>query len=264
MKVRGECKITIIPIYKISENISVPTRTYTKQQILPLAESISHNGILQPLIVRKCTSYSYELISGKRRLQAAVMAGKTTVPCIILHCTKNQSVIYSLTENIQRNDYTYLELLQIMNDLKNRFDYSIEKLSQLFDKREFEIETLLKLNAFSSSDIIKLSKHQIPYDIASLLTEIDNVPLRSKILDKVVYEKLNFESVQRLVQSIVKPVNENIDTNKLIIKDLRIFHNSIRRVLETMKRSGLDPLESVCENDDYIRYTIRIPKRVNK
>lgn len=264
IKVRGECRIAIIPIYKISENISVPTRTYTKQQIIPLAESISHNGILQPLIVRKSTSYSYELISGKRRLQAAVMAGKKDVPCIVLHCTKNQSVIYSLTENIQRHNYTYLELLQIMNDLKSRYDYTTEKLSELFDKREYEIDNLFKLNSYSSSDIIKLSKYQIPFETAELLTEIENVSLRSKILDRVISEKLNFESAKRLVKSVVLPYNEDRENEKFIIKDFRIFHNSINKILQTMKRFGIDPLEEVLENDDYIRYTIRIPKRVNK
>ena len=256
IKVKGESRISLVPIYKISENISVPMRTYTKQQIIPLAESISHNGILQPLIVRRSSDYTFELISGKRRLQAAVMAGKRSVPCIVLHCTKSQSLLYSLTENFHRYDYTYLEALHVINLLTKRYNYSLEKLAELFGKRENEIESILKLNVYSSRERVKLEKYQISFDLALLLTEVKDEYTRSKYLEKIITENLTFNDVQNILSTkkIIK------DNKKIIIKDMQIFHNSINKILETMKLSGIHSLESITEDNDYICYVIKIPK----
>ena len=256
IKVRGESKIILIPIYRISENISFPMRTYTKQQILPLAESIAHNGILQPLIVRKCSVYSYELISGKRRLQAAVMAGKRTVPCIVLHCSKSRSLLFSLAENFQRYNYTYIESLRIINVLIQSYDYTVEKIAELFGRREAEIKSLLKLNQFQSGELIKIEKHHVDLSAALLLTKIKDPHTRSLYLEKVISENIGKDELKQLIAGI----NKHDQNKKIVIKNMQIFHNSINKILETLKMSGVDSLENIYESDDFIRYVIKIPK----
>ena len=253
IKVRGESRITLIPIYRINENISFPMRTYTKQQIIPLAESISHNGIIQPLIVRKNSSYSYELICGKRRLQAAVMAGKREVPCIILHCSRIRSLLFSLAENYHRYEYTYIEELRIINTLIEDYRYTIEDISELLGKREKEIKSLLQLNIFGSSELLKIEKHRIDIEISLLLSTIKSEDKRIELLNKVIREGLSYSQINEFIKS-------NSEQKKIIIKDVKIFHNSIIKILNTMKLSGLDTFDKITENEKYIQYVIRIPK----
>ncbi len=257
IKVRGESKISLIPIYRINENISFPMRTYTKQQIIPLAESISHNGILQPLIVRKNSSHTYELISGKRRLQAAVMAGKTSVPCIIIHCSKSRSLLYSLAENFQRSEYSYIEKVRIINILIHSYGYTVEKISELFGNNEAEVESLLKLNRYTDKDLFKIEKNGLSFDTALFLSGIKDDRRRTNYLNRVISENLSVQDLKEMTYSIT----EKKDNRKIIIKDMKVFHNSINKILEAMRLSGINPLESKTENNDYILYVIRIPKR---
>lgn len=263
---RGESKVSIIPVYKITENNNIPTRNYSKKQISSLAKSISRNGILQPLIVRKSTSYSYELISGKRRLQAAVMAGLSKVPCLVFHCNEIQSAVYSLIDNAQRNQYSYFEQADAINVLVNVYGYSTEKISAFTGDREFKIIGRLKLSEYSAEERDIIASHSLSENTAILLLNIKDISVRKKILNKVVNHKLTHKQAEQLVLKIVSPesYDKNSDRKKVIIKDMRVFYNTINNALVTMKKSGINAVEKITENDEYIQYVIKIPKRVHK
>ena len=80
-------KITEIPIIRIRPNKAQPRKQFDEASLTSLSQSITENGILQPLTVRRASQSEYELIAGERRLRASVMAGLKKVPCIIVKCS---------------------------------------------------------------------------------------------------------------------------------------------------------------------------------
>ena len=102
-------KITEIPIIRIRPNKAQPRKQFDDAALISLSQSITENGILQPLTVRRASQTEYELIAGERRLRASVMAGLKKVPCIIVKCSDKESAIFALLENLQRSDLGVFE-----------------------------------------------------------------------------------------------------------------------------------------------------------
>lgn len=94
---KNDNKVLEIPIIKIRPNKAQPRKTFDETELAALSASISENGILQPLSVRKISAAEYELVAGERRLRASVLAGLRKVPCIVLKCSeKSQPFMLSL------------------------------------------------------------------------------------------------------------------------------------------------------------------------
>ena len=85
---KNDNKVLEIPIIKIRPNKAQPRKTFDETELAALSASISENGILQPLSVRKISAVEYELVAGERRLRASVLAGFRKVPCFVLMCSE--------------------------------------------------------------------------------------------------------------------------------------------------------------------------------
>ncbi len=67
-------------------------------------ESVKTYGILAPIIVRNREEGGYEIVSGHRRVHAAELAGKDTVPAIIRDLDRDAAVIVMVDSNLQREE----------------------------------------------------------------------------------------------------------------------------------------------------------------
>lgn len=101
-------KIIDISIGEIRPNPVQPRRYFSPAELTSLAKSISQDGIIQPLTVRRVKG-TFELVSGERRLRAAKLAGLRSVPCILINATEEHSQVIALIENIQRCDLNFLK-----------------------------------------------------------------------------------------------------------------------------------------------------------
>ena len=260
-KIKGESKISMIPIFQISENKSQPRKSFNREDIRYLARSIELNGILQPLMVRDVSPYEYELISGERRLRAAVMAGFSFVPCIVLHCNERQSAVYTLIENVQREDLSYFEQAEAIQKLIKEYGFSIEKASKQIGKSEVNIRNKLNLLNFSSEEREILISNSLSERYATVLIKIKDSNIRMTILNKVVENNLSLFDTEELVERLT--VSENDRTNprhRIVIKDIRLFYNTINKAVSTMRQSGINATEEKTETDEFVEYRIRITK----
>ena len=131
-KVTG--KILEISVGAISPNPHQPRKNFSDYELRELSVSISENGILQPLSVRKIREGVYELISGERRLRAAKMAGLTTVPCILIDTSLRNAAILSLMENMQREDLNPVDKAMGIKTLIDNYGMSQEEVSKKLGK----------------------------------------------------------------------------------------------------------------------------------
>ena len=94
---------TEIEIAKICPFPDHPFQVRDDEQMDDLAESIKVNGVITPVLVRDCGD-GFQMISGHRRMHAAVRAGLSTIPAVIREMTDDEAIVYMVDANIQREE----------------------------------------------------------------------------------------------------------------------------------------------------------------
>ena len=219
--VKGESNIIMVPVMQISANKCQPRKSFDKEALRNLAKSIEYNGILQPLTVRRINSYEYELISGERRLRAAVLVGLSVVPCIVVHCSMRQSAVYSVVENIQREELNIFEQAEAIKMLIDDFSYTEERIARHFGKRQGEISNKLKLLNFNKEERALIIENSLCERSLLALLKIGNNKARIKVLNKVIDNQLNPAQIEEVVERLIKPKKEHKNQKFIIIISLK-------------------------------------------
>ena len=266
--VKGENKISEIPIIKIRPNKAQPRKVFNEDELSALSRSIAENGILQPLTVRKASQSEFELIAGERRLRAAILAGMKRVPCIIVKCSDKESAVYALLENLQRADLGIFEEARGISRLIRRYGLTQEQAAEKLGKTQSTIANKLRLLKLSYEEQEWIENAGLTERHARALLRIDDEDIRREVLSKIISDNLNVNQTEALV-GIYKHNNPKIEKSrgrsKAVIKDIRIFLNSINRAIDTMRLSGIDAQSVKTDTENFIEYTIRIPKsQINK
>ena len=259
---KNENKILEIPIIKIRPNKSQPRKQFDESDLTSLSRSITENGILQPLTVRRVTATEFELVSGERRLRAAALAGLVRVPCIVVKCSDKESAVYALLENLQRADLGIFEEARGISRLIRRYGLTQEQAAEKLGKTQSTIANKLRLLRLSFEEQEWIESAGLSERHARALLKLSNEMQRREVLSQVINDGLNVSQTETLVnqilQSIPKPSAKG--KSKAVIKDIRIFVNTISKAVDTMRLAGIDAQTHKSDNDTYIEYTIRIPK----
>ena len=93
-----------IEIYKIRPFHNHPFKVVDDEKMKTLVESIEENGILSPVLVRPVGNDQYEMISGHRRMHAAVLLEMEKIPAIIREMTDDEATVKMVDSNIQREE----------------------------------------------------------------------------------------------------------------------------------------------------------------
>ena len=81
-----------------------PRKTFDKQNLEDLSNSIRERGVVQPIIVRpsKNNIGKYEIVAGERRWLASQNAGLNKIPAVIIEADDLKSLEFAIVENVQR------------------------------------------------------------------------------------------------------------------------------------------------------------------
>ena len=261
--VRSENTIADIPILKIRPNRAQPRKIFEENELTALSQSISENGILQPLTVRKVTNTEYELIAGERRLRAAVLAGLRKVPCIVVRCSEKESAVYALLESLQRADLGIFEEARGIARLIRRYGLTQEQAASKLGKTQSTIANKLRLLRLSEEEQEWIEKAGLGERHARALLRLENEYVRREVLSRVITDNLNVKQTERLVGIYLNSTpapKKSKGNSKAVIKDIRIFLNTINKAIDTMRLSGINAEANKTDTNDFIEYTIRIPK----
>ncbi|MBQ8381980.1 MAG: ParB N-terminal domain-containing protein [Clostridia bacterium] len=231
--------------------------------IASLAENILRCGLLQPILLRKpddgdSASGRYELIAGRRRLEAVRMLGRTHIQAILLKCTSKQAGVLRLAENLVRKDPHYLELAALLLALE-RDGWSREKLTLTFSLRADRLDALERLAALPQDQQRAIRSIGIDLENALRLADLAD-DLRRAVLHKCVTSP-STDPAELIKDMTVAPDVRLTQTRKVMVSDIRAFQNTVERAIDTMRTAGFDA--SVCRDDEEESYTfeIRIAKR---
>ncbi|MGK0398935.1 MAG: ParB family chromosome partitioning protein, partial [Gammaproteobacteria bacterium] len=121
-----------------------PRQYFDQQALQELADSISAQGVIQPIVVRPDGEH-YELIAGERRWRAAQLAGLQKIPVVIRDLDSKSAAAIALIENIQREDLNPLEESQALMRLIEEFDLTHQQVADSVGRSRATVSNLLRL-----------------------------------------------------------------------------------------------------------------------
>ncbi len=255
-------KIVMISPYEISPNPSQPRKYFTDEAIFRLADSIRNHGLIQPLTVRK-TEKGYELIAGERRLRALKILGENEVPCVISNVDNEESAHLAIIENIQRENLNMFEQASAILNLMKVHCLTQEKIAEQLSCSQSYVANKLRLLKISDEEKEMIIEYGLTERHARALLRLKNDDLRRSVLKTIIKKNLNVSAtedyIERLLLEKKQEKKDNIKT-KIIIKDMRLFYNTIDKAIETMRSTGFDVETTKRETSDSMEIIIAIPK----
>ncbi len=259
-------KIVSLPVGAIKPNPRQPRRHFDPEELRELGESIRQYGILQPLTVRKTGPTTFELVAGERRLRAAVLAGMDTVPCILLNVDAEQSGLLALVENLQRKDLDFIEEAEGIRSLIRSYGMSQEEAARCISKSQSAVANKLRILKLPPELLEKLRAAGLTERHARALLRLEEPEAQWKALEAVIAGNLTVAKTEELVDAMLRRDAERREKKKrktpvVVLKDVRIFLNTVTRGLSMMNRSGVRAVCERADTDSELVLTIRIPRR---
>jgi ParB family chromosome partitioning protein len=188
-------RVKELEIDRIEPNPRQPRNQFDKDHLKGLAASIEKHGVLQPIVVRRRDD-RYQLIMGERRLRAARIAGKTSVPAIVREATDEDSLKYALMENLQREDLNPLEEARGYLELKDEFGLSTNKIAALLGKDRSTVANTLRLLKLPKIILEMLSAGKLSAGHARALLSIEGDDAKIEWARRVVEEGVTVRDIE--------------------------------------------------------------------
>lgn len=259
-------EIIEVEVSQIRANPYQPRQGMAQESLEELGNSIRQYGLMQPLVVRQINNNEYELIAGERRLHACRRIGLKRVPVVVMCVGGTDSAVLALIENIQRENLNYMEEAEAFSTLISEHGLTQEELAEKLGKNQSTVANKIRILKLSPEIRAILAENQLTERHARALLRLPDEKLRRKTLDNIVRRGLNVAKTEEMIEGILDKLRggqeETQRKNIRIFKDVRIFVNTIRQAVDMMKQSGIAAKSNKREYEDYIEYTITIPKKV--
>jgi ParB family chromosome partitioning protein len=257
----GAGRLLLLPPELIRPNPGQPRRHFDREGLEELADSIARHGLLQPLTVRRQGGI-YELIAGERRLRAARLAGLKEIPCLLLALDPEQSSLAALVENLQRQDLDCWEEAEGIARLMQLCSLTQEQAAARLSKSPSAVANKLRLLKHSPAVRAALREHGLSERHARALLRLPEEAQRLEAVEAIVKGDLTVARTEALVETLLsrQAQPKPRPARKLLVKDLRLFLNSVDRHLETLRQAGISASAERAETEEAIILTITLPK----
>ena len=233
-----------ILINDITRNKFQPRKSFNKESLEELSNSIREQGVIQPIVVRpnKSQDGKYEIIAGERRWLASQNAGLHEVPVVILNVDDAKSLEFAIVENVQRQDLNPIEEAKGYQKLINDFNYNQEKLSKFIGKSRSYIANSLRLLGLPEEVLSMVETGDLTAGHARSLIGLNNSIVIAKI---IIQKKLSVRQSEILVRQF-----KNKKFKLIVKKDSNIIN--LQKELE--EKTGLTVSISNKKNNSGIIY----------
>lgn len=191
-----------LPINAIQPNPYQPRRHFSESSLQELATSIRSQGVLQPIIVRLLEGQRpprYELIAGERRLRASTLAGLDTIPAVIKKMSDEQSLIWAMIENLQREDLNPIDEATGLQSLQKKLGSSQDDLARAVGKSRPAIANALRLLQLPESIQDDLANNRLTAGHARALLGLDDENQQLFVRDAIVQQHLSVRQIEQIV-----------------------------------------------------------------
>lgn len=207
----SENNVMLVAVDLVSPNPRQPRNMMQPHELDDLTASIREHGVLQPLIVTTGDrAGEYVLIAGERRLQAARLAGLTSVPVIVRQATDQQRLELAIIENVQRADLSALEEAEAYRQLAEDFNLSHEEIASRVGKSRVAVTNTLRLLKLPDAVKNALIEERVSEGHARALLALPTPEAQTAALRTIVSHELNVRQTEELVRKLLgeKPVRK--------------------------------------------------------
>ena len=247
-------RVVFLPARSIRANPAQPRKIFREDSLEDLAESIRQHGILQPLSVRR-TGTNYELIAGERRLRAAMRAGLSEIPCIIMSMDDKESGMAALVENLQRQDLDYIEEAKGISRVMEQWSMSQEQAAKLLGKSQSCIANKLRLLKHSPQVLQALREKGLTERHARALLRLPEEPKKLMAIANISRLEMSVARTEQYIDSLLAPQEE-----KALRANVGSFLRNVSQTLTRFQQAGIPAISERRETDSQIVLTITIPK----
>lgn len=187
---------------QIVPNPQQPRKHFDEKSLNELAQSISAQGVLQPLVVRKHPKFpnQYELVAGERRWRALKQIDVAQVPVVLRNVSDNEILEVSLLENIQRENLTVIEEAQSYHDLLQIHGYTQEELAKKLGRDRSTIANMLRLLQLPSALKNDLETGRITSGHARSILSLPNEGVQLEMRQRLLRNSWSVRETERQVR----------------------------------------------------------------
>lgn len=204
-------KVVEINVELIDPNPFQPRKVFSDDELVELAESIEHHGLIQPIAVRKVGD-RYQLISGERRTRASKLAGLPTIKAQVYENLDDKAMAeWALIENIQRVDLNPVEVAKSYQQLIDNHGYTHEDLSKIVSKSRSAITNSLRLLKLPEVVLLWIEEGKISGGAARALCS-DKIQNPEEVAKRIIEEGLNVRQIEAIARG--EDINQTKDERR--------------------------------------------------
>ncbi len=261
MKPKMVNRVLLLPVDSIYPNPDQPRRVFDEEKINELAASIAQYGLLQPITVQQFERNTYQLVAGERRLLACRQLKLEEIPAIVVDYKKEDSAALALIENIQRCSLNYFEEAMAIEHLMELMGLTQQAVAKRLGKTQSTIANKLRLLKFPPNIQEQLLQANLTERHARALLPLLGTDKLEQALTTVQEKGLTVAQTEQLAGKLLEQKKEKRPLELYIVKDLRVFMDTVGQATEIMKMAGIKATTNMKEDGDELVYTIRIKKK---
>lgn len=236
-----------IEISRIERSPYQARSQFDERELSDLAQSIENYGVIQPIVVRPVEEGKYQIVAGERRYRASALLGRRTIPAIVQKMDDERAAAVSLIENLQRRELNYFEEAIAYSVLLEGFGLTQDELARRIGKSQSAIANKLRLLKLPEPVRDLISPEIITERHARSLLKLSAPEMQMEILRQIYERDLNVKETEALVDELShnnipreSGVREGGQNVSMIIKDARIFINTIKETVRRARQTGVD------------------------
>jgi ParB family chromosome partitioning protein len=251
-----------LPIDQVTPNPHQPRRDFDEAALLELTQSIEHEGIIQPIIVRKTpgndqTSQAYQIVAGERRWRAAKLAGLQHVPVIVRDADDQQALELAIIENIQREDLNPIELAIAFQRMATELGLSHDQIGQKTGKERTTITNSVRLLQLPDELQTMIAAKRLSAGHARALLKFEDAQMQLEIAQLCIAEGWSVRQIEEFTRpktiaakAKTKPPEGPLDPNvKFALSELERILGTKVRIVESRGGKGRIEIEYYSSDD---------------
>lgn len=261
LKRKTKGQVVKINVNRILPSPYQPRREFDQNSLEELSQSIFENGLLQPITVR-ARGDMFELVAGERRLRACKMAGLCEINAIVTDICDEEAAVFAVLENLQRKDLNFFEEAQGYLSLIQNLSLTQEEVAKRLGKSQSFVANKIRLLKIIPRQRDLILKAGLTERHARALLKLGTDTLRDNAISYIIAKRLSVTQTEEYIENL--SFDFKYATKKgeriVVVKDVRIFLNTVNKAIELMKKAGIKAQSSKMENDEYVEYVVKIPK----
>lgn len=213
-------KLRSLAIERLQPSRFQPRKAIDPERLRELADSISAQGVVQPVVARATLDGRYEIIAGERRWRAAQLAGLREIPVMLREVSDQTALAIALIENIQREDLNPLEAAEAMQKLLEEHALTHQQLADAVGKSRASVSNLLRLNELHPEVKPMLLDGRIEMGHARAILGLERAA-QAEVARVVVQKKLTVRATEALIKrlregaKVVERIGKDPDVKRL-------------------------------------------------